>query len=57
MAIVSPQSNNEMTARAEFLRRQTLLQREATAAAKEGARAAKDTATFTEKMRDICFYP
>jgi hypothetical protein len=46
---ISPGSNNEMTARAEFLRRQTTLQREATQAAKEAAQAAKDTAIYTKK--------
>ena len=42
MAGVGPNSQNDMTARAEFLRRQTALQREA-------AQAAKDTATYTKK--------
>jgi len=49
MSDISPGSNNEMTARAEFLRRQTLLQREATQAAKDAAQAAKDTAIYTKK--------
>jgi hypothetical protein len=42
MAGVGPGSPNEMTARAEFLRRQTALQREAT-------QAARDTATYTQR--------
>jgi hypothetical protein len=42
MAGVGPGSPNEMTARAEFLRRQTALQREAT-------QAAGDTATYTQR--------
>ena len=42
MAGVGSGSQNDMTARAEFLRRQTQLQREAT-------QAAKDTATYTKE--------
>jgi hypothetical protein len=42
MASISPGTPNEMTARAEFFRRQTALQREAT-------QAASDTATYTQR--------
>jgi len=48
MASISPGTSNEMTARAEFLRRQTALQREATQAAKDAAQAARDTAEYTK---------
>lgn len=50
MANVSPGSNNEMTARAEFLRRQTTLQRESTEAAKAAAQSAEETAKYTRQM-------
>jgi hypothetical protein len=40
---------SELLARAEFLRRQIALQREASEAAKESAQAAKDTATYTKR--------
>src|SRR5215470_7014481 len=46
MANISPGSNNEMTARAEFLRRQTALQREATQAAKDAATYTKENARY-----------
>jgi hypothetical protein len=42
-------AGSEPLARAEFLRRQIALQREATEAAKESAQAAKDTATYTKR--------
>ncbi|HVA89127.1 MAG TPA: hypothetical protein VNL71_04730 [Chloroflexota bacterium] len=50
MANVAPGSNNEMTARAEFLRRQTALQRESTEATKAATQAAQETAKHTRRM-------
>jgi hypothetical protein len=44
-----PASPDEMVAQAEFLRRETGLQREATQAAKDAAQAAKDTAEYTKR--------
>jgi hypothetical protein len=47
MSTISPNTNNEMTAKAEFLRRQTLLDQEATEAAVKAADAAVKTAQAT----------
>jgi hypothetical protein len=49
MAAVTPGSANDQMVRAEFLRRQTALQREATQASKEAAQATKDNATYTKQ--------
>lgn len=47
MSTIQPNTNNDMTARAEFLRRQTLLAQAATAATVKAADAAVETARFT----------
>ena len=46
MAEITPGSNNDQVVRAEFLRRQTEYQREATQAAKEAAIATRKSARY-----------